>query len=161
MSIGVDILECPIGFTQISGQCHCERLLDTSNVQCNLSATPFKFLRSGSSWFAYNNNTQCITGTTNWWWPFTTAINPMCSCYGDNHGSSCSGCQMRQCVANRVAGGSHILCFSVPNASLTLSIMLGSNHCGTCSNWYLFWYAGVFPQAGIVLVAGVHVGSST
>ena len=35
VSIGVDILECPIGFTQISGQCHCEHFLDTSNVQCN------------------------------------------------------------------------------------------------------------------------------
>ena len=76
VSIGVDILECPIGFTQISGQCHCEHFLDTSNVQCNLSATPFMFLRSGNSWFAYNNNTQCITGTTNC--PFDyTAIDPM------------------------------------------------------------------------------------
>ena len=65
VSIGVDILECPIGFTQISGQCHCQHFLDTSNVQCNLPATPFMFLRSGNSWFAYNNNTQCITGTTN------------------------------------------------------------------------------------------------
>ena len=27
VSIGVDILECPIGFTQLSGQCHCERFL--------------------------------------------------------------------------------------------------------------------------------------
>ena len=55
VSIGVDILDCPIGFTQISGQCHCEHFLDTSNVQCNLSATPFMLLRSGNSWFAYNN----------------------------------------------------------------------------------------------------------
>ena len=66
VSIGVDILECPIGFIEMtSGQCHCERFLDTSNVQCNVSATPFKFLRSGNSWFGYINNTQCITGTTN------------------------------------------------------------------------------------------------
>ena len=36
VSIEVDILECPIGFTQISGQCRCEHFLDTSNVQCCL-----------------------------------------------------------------------------------------------------------------------------
>ena len=43
MSIGVDILECPIGFTEIKGQCQCKQFLDTSNVQCNniMSATPF------------------------------------------------------------------------------------------------------------------------
>ena len=33
-----------------------------------------------------------------------------------------------------------------------LSIMLGSNRCGTCSNWYLFLLP-VFAIAGIVLVA--------
>ena len=61
VSIEVDILECPIGFIQISGQCHCEQFLDNSDVKCNLLATPFKFLRSGNSWFAYINKTQCIT----------------------------------------------------------------------------------------------------
>ena len=49
MSIEVDIIECPIGFQQIS-ECHCEQLLDISNVQCNVSATPFKFRRSGNGW---------------------------------------------------------------------------------------------------------------
>ena len=65
VSIGVNIIECPIGFTQdkMSGKCHCVQFLDSSNVQCNVSATPLKFLRSGNRWFAYINNTQCITGT--------------------------------------------------------------------------------------------------
>ena len=57
VSIGVKILECPVGFTEILGQCQCSHLL--SNFQCQLSAKPFKFLRSGNSWFAYINNTQC------------------------------------------------------------------------------------------------------
>ena len=48
VSIGVNILECPIGFTEIRGQCQCEQFLDTSYVQCNLSATPFNFMRSGN-----------------------------------------------------------------------------------------------------------------
>ena len=66
LSIGVDITECPIGFTQVSGHCHCEQFLANSNVQCNVSVIPFKFLRLGNSWFAYINNTQqCVTGTSN------------------------------------------------------------------------------------------------
>ena len=135
VSIGVYILECPIGFTQISGQCQCERLLDTSNVQCNLSATPYLFLRSGNCWFGYINNTQCITGTTNCPFDYCNRSNvsfdimaPDRQCLGDRTGILCGQCQ------------SH------------LSIMLGSNHCDTCSNWYLFLLP-VFALAGIVLVA--------
>ena len=135
VSIGVDILECPIGFTEISRQCHCEHFLDTSNVQCNLSATPFKFLRSGNSWFAYNNNTQCITGTTNCPFDYCNRSNVLF----DIMAPDC------QCVANRVG----ILCGQCQSH---LSIMLGSNRCGTCSNWYLFLLP-VFALAGIVLVA--------
>ena len=135
VSIGVDILECPIGFTEISGQCHCEHFLDTNNVQCNLSATPFMFLRSGNSWFAYNNNTQCITGTTNCPFDYCNRSNVSFDIMAPD----------RQCVANRVG----ILCGQCQSH---LSIMLGSNHCGTCSNWYLFLLP-VFALAGIVLVA--------
>ena len=51
----------------------------------------------------------------------------------------------RQCVANRAG----ILCGQCQSH---LSIMLGSNCCGTCSNWYLFLLP-VFALAGIVLVA--------
>ena len=136
VSIGVDILECPIGFTQISGQCHCEHFLDTSNVQCNLSATPFKFLRSGNSWFAYNNITQCITGTTNCPFDYCNQSNILFDIMAPD----------RQCVANRVG----ILCGQCQSH---LSIMLGSNRCGAnCSNWYIFLLP-VFALTGIVLVA--------
>ena len=134
VSIGVDILECPIGFTQISGQCHCEHFLDTSNVQCNLSATPFKFLRSGNSWFAYINNTQCITGTNNCPFDYCDRSNVSFDIMTPDS----------QCVANRTG----ILCGQCQSH---LSIMLGSNRCGTCSNWYLFLLP-VFALAGIVLV---------
>ena len=136
VSIGVDILECPIGFTQISGQCHCEHFLDTSrNVQCNLSATPFKFLRSGNSWFAYINNTQCITGTNNCPFDYCNRSNVSFDIMAPDS----------QCVANRAG----ILCGQCQSH---LSIMLGSNRCGACSNWY-FFLLPVFALAGIVLVA--------
>ena len=135
VSIGVDILKCPIGFTEIKGQCQCEQFLDTSNVQCNVSATPFKFLRSGNSWFGYINNTQCITGTTNC--PFDYC--------NQSYVSFDIMAPDRQCVANRTG----ILCGQCQSH---LSIMLGSNRCGTCSNFYLFLLP-VFAIAGIVLVA--------
>ena len=135
VSIGVDILECPIGFTQISGQCHCERFLDTSDVRCNLSATPFKFLRQGNSWFGYINNSQCITGTNNCHFDYCSRSNVSFDIMAPD----------RQCVANRTS----ILC---GQCQPHLSVMLGSNHCGTCSNWYLFLLP-VFALAGMVLVA--------
>ena len=135
LSIGVDIMECPIGFTKISGQCHCEQFLSTSNVQCNLSTTGVEFLRSGNSWFAYINNTQCITGTTNCPFDYCNRSNVSFDIMAPD----------RQCMGNRTG----ILCGQCQSH---LSIMLGSNRCGTCSNWYLFLLP-VFALAGIVLVA--------
>ena len=135
VSIGVDIIECPIGFTEIKGQCECEQFLDTSNVQCNLSATPFNFMRSGNGWFGYINNTQCITGTTNCHFDYCNQSDVSFDIMAPD----------RQCLANRTG----ILC---GQCQPHLSIMLGSNRCGTCSNWYLFLLP-VFAIAGVMLVA--------
>ena len=135
LSIGVDMRECPIGFTKISGQCHCEQFLSASNVQCNLSTASVEFLRSGNSWFAYINNTQCITGTTNCPFDYCNQSNVSFDIMAPD----------RQCMGNRTG----ILCGQCQSH---LSIMLGSNRCGTCSNWYLFLLP-VFALAGIVLVA--------
>ena len=138
VSIVVEIIECPIGFTQISGQCHCEPFLANKNVQCNVSIAPFKFLRTGNSWFAYINNThdQCVTGiTNNCPFDYCNRSNVSFNIMAPDH----------QCVANRTG----ILC---GQCKPHLSIMLGSNRCGTCSNWYLFLLP-VFALAGIVLLA--------
>ena len=135
VSIRVDILECPIGFTEIKGQCQCEQFLDTSKVQCILSAKRFKFMRSGNGWFGYINNTQCITGTNNCPFDYCNRSDVSFDIMAPD----------RQCVANRTG----ILCGQCQSH---LSIMLGSNRCGTCSNWYLFLLPA-FAIAGIVLVA--------
>ena len=111
-SIGVDILKCPIGFTELKGQCHCQQFLDTSNVQCNLSAIPFNFMRTGNGWFGYINNTQCITGTTNCPFDYCNQSDVSFDIMAPD----------RQCVANRTG----ILCGQCQSH---LSIMLGS--------WYL------------------------
>ena len=137
VSIRVDIIECPIGFAQekISGQCRCDQFLATNNVQCNMSVIPFTFLRSGNSWFAYDNSTQCITGTTNCPFDYCNRSNVSFDIMAPDS----------QCAANRAG----ILCGQCKSH---LSIMLGSNRCGTCSNWYLFLLP-VFALAGVVLVA--------
>ena len=134
VSIKVDI-ECPIGFIILTGKCHCEKFLDDNNVICIVSATPYKFVRPGNSWFTYINNTQCITGTTNCAFDYCNQSN----------GSFDIMAPDRQCVGNRAG----ILCGQCQSH---LSIMLGSNRCGTCSNWYLFLLP-VFALAGIMLVA--------
>ena len=141
LSLTVDILECPIGFmivdkTSGQHQCHCISLLADNHVQCNVSLDPYMFLRSGNSWFAYINNTQtCITGTTNCPFHYCNRSNVSFDIMAPD----------RQCLGNRTG----ILCGQCQSH---LSIMLGSNRCGTCSNWYLFLLP-VFALAGIVLVA--------
>ena len=128
VSIGVDKLLCPIGFIQDkrSGQCRCERFSDSNSVQCNVSAMPFKFLRSGNSWFAYINNTQCITGSTSCPFDYCNRSNVSFNIMTPD----------RQCVGNRAG----ILCGQCQSH---FSILLGSNHCGACSNWYLFLVTSV------------------
>ena len=141
LSLTVDMLECPIGFVavdQTSGlqQCQCVQLLTHYNVQCNVSLEPYKFLRSGNSWFAYNNNTQqCVTGTTSCPFGYCNQSNVSFEILAPD----------RQCLGNRAG----ILCGKCQSH---LSIMLGSNRCGACSNWYIFLLP-VIALAGIVLVA--------
>ena len=135
VSIVADILACPIGFFDISGQCHCEQFLVNRNVQCNVSMTPYRFLRSGNSWFGYINNTQCATGTTSCPFDYCNQSNVSFDIMAPD----------RQCLGNRTG----ILCGQCQSH---LSIMLGSNQCVTCSNWYLFLLP-VFAVTGIVLVA--------
>ena len=138
MSIGVDILKCPIGFHQdeMSGQCKCVSFLTDSDVQCNVSHAPFiiKFQRFDNSWFAYINNSQCITGTDMCPFDYCNQSDVSFDIMAPDH----------QCLGNRTG----ILC---GQCQPHLSIMLASNRCGTCSHWYLFLLP-VFGLAGIALV---------
>ena len=138
VSIGVDILKCPIGFHQdeMSGQCKCVSFLTDSDVQCNVSHAPFiiKFQRFDNSWFAYINNSQCITGTDMCPFDYCNQSDVSFDIMAPDH----------QCLGNRTG----ILC---GQCQPHLSIMLASNRCGTCSHWYLFLLP-VFGLAGIALV---------
>ena len=135
----VDMLDCPTGFVAVDKNseqhhCHCVPLLADNHVQCNVTLKPYMFVRPGNSWFGYINNTQCITGTTNCPFDYCNRSNISFNIMAPD----------RQCLGNRTG----ILCGQCQSH---LSIMLGSNHCGTCSNWYLFLLP-VFGLAGIVLV---------
>ena len=133
-SIKVD-MKCPIGFVLSTGACHCEKFLHNNHVICTISSTPYMFVRPGNSWFTYFNDTQCITGTINCPFDYCNPFNVSFDVMAPD----------RQCVANREG----TLC---GRCQSHLSIMLGSNRCGACSNWYLFLLL-VFILAGIVLVS--------
>ena len=140
LSLIVDMLDCPTGFVAVDKNseqyhCRCVPLLADNHVQCNVTLKPYKFVRLGNSWFGYINNTQCITGTTNCPFDYCNRSNVSFDIMAPD----------RQCLGNRTG----ILCGQCQSH---LSIMLGSNCCGTCSNWYLFLLP-VFGLAGIVLVA--------
>ena len=107
-------------------------VLAHNNVKCNLSLEPFKFLKSGNSWFAYINDshTQCVTGVNNC--PFDCCIQanvsfdvtaPDCQCVGDRTGILC-----RKCHSG-------------------LGLVLGSNRCASCSNYYL-----LLPVTTVIMV---------
>ena len=134
VSIKVD-MKCPIGFVLSTGACHCDKLLQNNHVECTISATPYKFVGPVNSWFTYVNDTQCITGTINCPFDYCNRFNVSFDIMAPD----------RQCVANREG----TLC---GRCRSHLSIMLGSNRCGACSNWYLFLLP-VFILAGIVLVS--------
>ena len=132
------MLDCPVGFVAVDKnseqhQCHCVPLLADNHVQSHLKLSPYKFVSLGNSWFAYINNTQGITICSFDYWNQSNIsfdiMAPDRQCLGNKTGILCGQCQ------------SH------------LSIMLGSNRCGTCSNWYLVLLPAVFGLAGIVLVA--------
>ena len=133
-SIKVD-MKCPIGFVLSTEKCLCDKFLRNNYVLCTISATPYKFVGPGNSWFTYVNDTQCITGTINCPFDYCNRFNVSFDVMAPD----------RQCVANREG----TLC---GRCQSHLSIMLGSNRCGACSNWYLFLLP-VFILAGIVLVS--------
>ena len=135
VSLEVEIEDCPVGFYKSNSSGHCECLpLLTPDVTCNVSRKPFQFLRSGNTWFAYINNTKCITAA---------------SCPFDYCNLSLVEFDMTrpnyQCVANRTG----ILCGQCYDGQ---SLMLGSNRCSNCSNFYLLLLP-VFALAGMLLVA--------
>ena len=134
-SFNISILDCPVGFELLEDVCHCSAKLDklVSNLTCNI--TTKTIIRVGNKWIGLlDNNSNTLLVTTDC--PYDYCVDGSVSfneLTPDN-----------QCRMNR----SGIMC---GQCSEGLSLMLGSNQCGVCTNSSLYLLV-VFGVAGIVLV---------
>ena len=132
----VSIMSCPPGFSlqASTGLCVCEAILrDVIGVKCNVTTQLMS--REGRVWMGYNNLSNCTIVREDC--PFDYCV-----------ASSISFRVTRpdpQCALNR----SGILCGQCAEG---LSLMLGTNKCGECTNDYIALIIP-FALAGIALVA--------
>ena len=133
----VAILPCPIGFelNTITGICDCSNLLRymISNVTCDVVTDELS--RQGSAWIGYNNDSNCT---------LVSSTCPLDYCNQELVTFTITASDP-QCALNR----SGVLCGGCADG---LSLLLGSNKCGECSNAYITLLL-LFGLAGIALVA--------
>ena len=135
--INISFLPCPYGLVtgQISGVCECNDVINgIDNTQCNISLMPHPISRSSNNWLYYNHQYNCTVAYEHC--PFDYCITSNVSLNLDESDL--------QCTYNR----SGTLCGQCQSG---LSLMLGSNQCGHCSNYYLFLLP-FFIIAGIGLI---------
>ena len=131
--IKVNIESCPIGYPLVNNACSCRSELNTSSITCDINTQIIT--RDDDMWIGYKNDSDCLI------------VYPHCPFDYCNDGKT----QFKitfpdpQCLLNR----SGILCGQCTNG---LSLMLGSNQCGQCSNNYIALII-LFALAGIALVA--------
>ena len=134
----VQFLPCPAGFQLHvkSGICSCNDAIDAlKSTNCNISLYPtnHSISRSGNNWLAYNYQHNCTIAHRNC---------PFDYCYRSSVFLNISVPDV-QCQSNRTG----TLCGMCQSG---LSVMLGSNRCGKCTNYYLFLIP-VFAVAGLAL----------
>ena len=137
ITVNITILDCPPGFelTSNSGHCDCssELLSALSTTKCNASSQIIS--KQGNVWMGYNTDKHCV---------IAHKICPFDYCLLSLVSFNITSPDI-QCALNR----SGILCGECANG---LSLLLGSNKCGTCnSNSYLALLI-VFSLAGFALV---------
>ena len=135
--IHVTIESCPIGFPLMNDTCVCRSELNTPRLTCDINTQIIT--RDGNMWIGYKNNSDCLIVYQNC--PFDYC--------NDNIIHFKVTSPNTQCLYNR----SGLLCGQCAEG---LSLMLGSNHCGQCTDNYLALIIP-FAVAGIALVAFVIV----
>ena len=135
--INVTIEYCPIGFIMVNDTCVCRSVLNTPPISCNINSQIIT--RNGDVWIGYKNNSDCLIVYQNC--PFDYC--------NDNIIHFKVTSSNAQCLHNR----SGLLCGQCVEG---LSLMLGSNQCGQCTNDYLVLIIP-FAVAGIALVAFVII----
>ena len=131
--IDISIESCPIGYPLVNDACSCRSELNTSSITCDINTQIIT--RDGDMWIGYNNDSDCLI------------VYPHCpfDYCNDRTVQFKITSPDPQCLYNR----SGILC---GQCSEGLSLMLGSNQCGQCTNNYIALIIP-FGLAGIALVA--------
>ena len=131
--IQVTIESCPIGFPLVNDSCICRSELNTSSITCDINTQIIT--RDGDMWIGYHNDSDCLI------------VHPHCPFDYCNDGTVHFKITSSypQCLHNR----SGLLC---GQCSERLSLMLGSNQCGQCTNDYILLIIP-FALTGIALVA--------
>ena len=142
VSVVVSLSDCPSGFEldQMRGVCDCSEQLITSiqNVTCNV--TNLDITRLGNVWIGTDVSESCLLVDSSC--PFDYCNSGLVSLNINDTDS--------QCAFNR----SGLLC---GQCSSGLSVLLGSNACGVCSNDFLallipFALAGLLLTVIIILL---------
>ena len=137
INASITVLPCPVGFelSTSSGICECSVQLRSmlSNVTCDVFTNEIS--KQGEGWVGYSNESNCT---------LVSSICPSDYCKKELVSFNITSPDS-QCSRNR----SGVLCGSCAEG---LSLMLGTNSCGECSNVYLALLP-LFALAGIVLVA--------
>uniref|UniRef100_A0A1X7TPZ6 Right handed beta helix domain-containing protein n=1 Tax=Amphimedon queenslandica TaxID=400682 RepID=A0A1X7TPZ6_AMPQE len=116
--VDVTLLPCPNGLALSNGLCECNSAISSvSSVRCDVNQMPHPISKSSNSWLYYNTQYDCTVGYVNC--PFDYCTSSAISFSLDDPDI--------QCANNR----SGILCGACQQG---LSLMLGSNKCGQCSN---------------------------
>ena len=132
----IEIQECPLGFNldMISGICECsDQLRSIPGVSCDILSEAIS--RQTGGWIGHNNATNCT---------LTSKTCPLDFCQQGSVTFTMNDPDI-QCAMNR----SGVLCGGCDEG---LSLLLGTNKCGQCSNAYLTLLLP-FALAGIALVA--------
>ena len=132
----VEIQECPLGFnlSTSSGICDCsDQVQRIPGVKCDILSETIS--RQTGGWIGHNNATNCT---------LTSKTCPLDFCQQGSVTFTMNDPDI-QCAMNR----SGVLCGGCDEG---LSLLLGSNKCGQCSNAYLTLLLP-FALAGIALVA--------
>ena len=134
--VEIDIIDCPPGFMLSDrGKCICSHELTNTftDTLCDLENQLIS--TQGGVWMGYNSNQTCIIAHSSCPFDYCTLSEVTFDISEPD----------KQCAFNR----SGLLC---GECAIGLSLLLGSNHCGECTNDYISLLIP-FSLAGIALVA--------
>ena len=136
LSVNISNLPCPPGFSisSDSGICVCANILRNSHIQVTCNITANAIIREGNSWIGYREQDHCIIIKNECPFDYCRTSSVIFNITSPDP----------QCALNR----SGLLCAQCVEG---LSLMLGSNQCGQCTNDCLALIIP-FALAGIALV---------